>query len=593
MDELRVDLAAFRGPLDLLLHLVQQEEVDIMDIPLARVADRFLEVVRSQVQALDVDQAGEFLVMASHLLVIKSRSLLPRDEPIDLEDIDPRLDLVRQLMEYRDFKSISEELERRAEEERLKQPVRVRHERTVPDPGDEELEVDLYGLVAAFQKLLAETGDSESVAMPKERLPITHFVGHIFDQLVTVGGSASFRELVGSSRDRSVVIGTFLALLELIKLRKVRALQDGLEDIRIELTEEAMDPGHEDAEEVAERALEASAIGDDERTGPRVVFMGTPDFAVPTLRRLAGAGYEPVLVVTPPPRQAGRGRRAKPTPVAVAAEDLQVPVHRTHDVNAPTSLREIAAAQPDVIVTAAFGQKLKREILALPHHGCLNVHASLLPKYRGASPIAAAIRDGAPEIGVTIFRMTKGWDTGPVLSRRGVALGTDTTLDEATAQLAEIGADLLVESLGPWLAGELEAVPQDDAEATYVGRVEKDDGVIDWSLPAQRVHDHVRSVTSWPGAQTAWQPKVRHDPLALLVTSTRVLAADEAPPAPDDARAGTVLAAGRDGLDVSCGEGVVRVLRVRPAGGREMAVGDFLNSRRVAVGDRFVAPRAP
>ena len=311
MDELRVDLAAFRGPLDLLLHLVQQEEVDIMDIPLARVADRFLEVVRSQVQALDVDQAGEFLVMASHLLVIKSRSLLPRDEPIDLEDIDPRLDLVRQLMEYRDFKSISEELERRAEEERLKQPVRVRHERTVPDPGDEELEVDLYGLVAAFQKLLAETGDSESVAMPKERLPITHFVGHIFDQLVTVGGSASFRELVGSSRDRSVVIGTFLALLELIKLRKVRALQDGLEDIRIELTEEAMDPGHEDAEEVAERALEASAIGDDERTGPRVVFMGTPDFAVPTLRRLAGAGYEPVLVVTPPPRQAPKRRPAR------------------------------------------------------------------------------------------------------------------------------------------------------------------------------------------------------------------------------------------------------------------------------------------
>lgn len=131
----------------------------------------------------------------------------------------------------------------------------------------------------------------------------------------------------------------------------------------------------------------------------------------------------------------------------MAADDLQIPVHRTHDVNAPTSLREIAAAQPDVIVTAAFGQKLKREILALPHHGCLNVHASLLPSYRGASPIAAAIRDGAPEIGVTIFRMTKGWDTGPVLSRRGVALGADTTLDEATAQLAEIGADLLVESL--------------------------------------------------------------------------------------------------------------------------------------------------
>jgi methionyl-tRNA formyltransferase len=591
MDELRVDLAAFRGPLDLLLHLVQQEEVDIQDIPLARIADRFLAVCREQVDRLDVDQAGEFLVMASHLLVIKSRSLLPRDEPVDLEDIDPRLDLVRQLMEYRNFKAVSEELERRAEEERLKQPVRVRPDAPTAGPEDEELEVDLFALVAAFQRLLAETGDDESVAMPKERLPITHFVGRIFDQLTAVGGGVSFRELIGATKDRTFVIGTFLALLELIKLRKIRVFQDGLEEIRIELREDALEPGEGASEEAAERVLEGAAPDEEERTGPRIVFMGTPEFAVPSLRRLAGAGWAPVLVVTPPPRKTGRGRRAQPTPVAVAAEELQVPVHRTHDVNAPTSLREIAGAQPDVIITAAFGQKLGREILALPAHGCLNVHASLLPKYRGASPIAAALREGASEIGVSIFVMTPGWDRGPVLSRRGTALGPDTHLDDATAQLAVIGADLLVDTLGPWLAGELEAEPQDEAEANYVGRVRKQDGVIDWSLPARAVHNHVRSVTSWPGAQTAWQPKVRHDPLPLLVISTQVLAPEEAPPVPEDARPGTVVAAGRDGLDVACGEGVLRVLRVRPSGGREMAIGDFLNARRIVAGDRLVAPR--
>ncbi len=591
MDDLRVDLAAFRGPLDLLLHLVQQEEVDIREIPVATIADRFLEVCRRHVQDLDVDQAGEYLVMASHLLVIKSRALLPRDEPVDLEDLDPRLDLVRQLLEYRDFKTISEELERRAGEESLKQPVRVRPDVSSASPVEDEIEVDLFGLVTAFQKLLAETGDTEAVAMPRERLPITHFVGRIFDRLVAVGGKVGFRELLGGSRDRSEVIGTFLALLELIKLRKVRAVQDAFEDIRIELTAEALDPEVADAAEAAERALEASALAIDERTGPRVVFMGTPDFAVPTLRRLVGAGFSPVLVVTPPPRPSGRGRRAQATPVAEAAEDLQIPVHRTHDVNAAASLREIAAAAPDVIVTAAFGQKLKRRLLELPKRGCLNVHASLLPRYRGASPISAALRAGEPEIGVSVFLMTKGFDAGPVLARRGVAVGFDTTLDDATAQLAEIGADLLVEVLPGWLDGSLEAEPQNDAEATYVGRLDKSDGVLDWSLPATAVHDHVRSVTSWPGAQTAWQPKVRHDPLNLLLTQTVPLPSEEAPPTPPEARPGQVLRVGRDGIDVLCGDGVLRVLRVRPAGGRDVAVADFLNARRVAVGDRFVALR--
>ncbi|MHC5009662.1 MAG: segregation and condensation protein A, partial [Planctomycetota bacterium] len=214
MTELRVDLASFQGPLDLLLHLVQQEEVDIYEISLARIADRFLEICRSQVDALDVDEAGEYLVMASQLLVLKSRALLPRDTPVDLEEIDPRMDLVKQLLEYREFKQAAGELGGRADEQRERVPVRVHG----PDPRpleEEELEVDLYGLVAAFQRLLRETGEDTVVAMPRERLPITHFVEAMFDRLSAAEGRISFVDLLGGNRERSYVIGAFLALLEL------------------------------------------------------------------------------------------------------------------------------------------------------------------------------------------------------------------------------------------------------------------------------------------------------------------------------------------------------------------------------------------
>ena len=591
MDDLRIDLASFQGPLDLLLYLVQREEVDIYDVPLARIADHFLEACREQVDKLDVDRAGAFLVMASHLLVLKSRALLPRDEPVDLEDIDPRLELVKELLAYREFKARSSELAERAEIEALKSGVRVQAGLPQAAPEEEELEVDLFALVKAFQRLLAETGEDESVAMAKERLPITHFVGQIFDQLTTVGGRASFRELVGAKPNRSFIIGAFLALLELIKLRKVRVEQDGVGEMFVELRPEALILAEEGADAAA-HAIDAPEVEDEEHEGPRIVFMGTPAFAVPSLRRLVAAGLTPVLVVTPPPMRTGRGRRLKPTAVAEAAREFQIPLHRTNNVNLEASLRELRAAEPDVIVTAAFGQKLRKAVLSMPSHGCLNVHASLLPAYRGASPIAAAIRDGAKEIGVTIFRMTKGWDEGPVLDLRGTALADDATLDEATAVLSEIGGDLLVDVLPKYLEGSLVPEPQDGAAATYVGRIEKQDGVIAWDKPARDVHNHVRSVTTWPGAQTAWQPRVKHEPTPLLVTSTVVLAVEDAPAVPEDTRPGTVLATSKAGIDISCAEGVLRVLRVRPQGKREMAARDFLNARPVRAGDRFARPRA-
>ncbi|MDJ0974236.1 MAG: methionyl-tRNA formyltransferase [Planctomycetota bacterium] len=600
MDELRVDLAAFQGPLDLLLHLVQQEEVDIYEIPIARIADRFLEACRGQMQALDVDKAGEFLVMASQLLVLKSRALLPRETELEVEEIDPRLDLVRQLIEYRDFKQLAGELGDRADVQRGKHQVRaVGPDRTVERGEELPLEVDLFALVSAFQRLLRETGEDHFYAAPKERLPITHFVSEIFDHLVAVGGSLGFRELIGAKPDRSYVIGAFLALLELIKLRKIQVKQEGLEDITIALREDAMEEAAGSEEELAD-VLDHPDLHEEQHVGPRIIFMGSPEFAAPALQSLVGAGFRPRLVVTPPPRRAGRGRRMKQVPVAREAEQLELPLHRTGDVNGRTSRNELEAVKPDVIITAGFGQKLGSGILSLPEKGCINIHASLLPKYRGASPVAAAIRAGEKETGVSIFVMDEKMDHGQVIATTRLPIGDDETTDDVTKRLAEAGADLLVRTLGSFLDGELEPTEQNHEESSYFGRLTKKDGIVDWAQPAAAVRNFVRSMTSWPGAQSAWQPRVKHAPLPVVIVRTELVTAVEpeapAPPegeaAPAEApKPGTVLAVSQEGIDVACETGVLRIVTLRPAGGRVMAVKDFLNSRRVVVGDRFIAPR--
>lgn len=615
MDELRVDLNSFQGPLDLLLYLVQQEEVDIYEVSIARIADRFLEICKDEVKSLDVDQAGEFLVMSSQLLVLKSRALLPRDEEVDLEEIDPRLDLVRQLLEYRRYKGVSAELQERFDRQLGKAPVKLRKPAaaSVPPDEDEELELDLYGLIAAFQRLLRETGGDEAVHMAKERLPITHFVGTIFDELIEMGGRTSFRGLLGKRPDRTYVIGAFLALLELLKLRKIRVLQDGLGDIQIEIREEATHPADESAQDAAAQLIDDIEVKEESRTGPSIIYMGSPEFAVPALRSIVGAGFEPRLIVTPPPQRAGRGRGQRQVPLAKEANAQQILLHRTNDVNGRASRDEIERVAADVIITAGFGQILGPALLEMPRLGCINLHTSLLPAYRGASPVAAAIRDGATETGVTIFRMDAKMDHGPVLAMRKVPIEPDDTTDTVTARLAEAAADLLVRTLPGYLAGEIEPREQDHEAATYVRRLTKAEGIIDWSKPAEVVRNHIRAVTSWPGAQTAWQPKVKHAPLPLIVlraevydaaaaaethdATTESAPAEAVPPdtAPEaasgDVAPGTVIQVSADGIDVACSEGVLRLLRVQPSGGRAMAVKDFLNARRVVAGDRLVAPK--
>jgi len=386
-------------------------------------------------------------------------------------------------------------------------------------------------------------------------------------------------------------------------------VQEAHEEIQIEL---APDAGTLD--QPVEETLDAPEVEEEAAAGPRIIFMGTPEFAVPALRSLVGAGLRPRLVVTPPPRRAGRGRRMKPAPLAKEAERLELPLHRTRDVNGRTSRNELEAIAPDLIITAGFGQKLGRAILDLPHRGCINIHTSLLPRYRGASPVAAALREGAKETGITLFLMDEAMDEGPILAQRAMPIEDADTRDQVTTKLAEVGADLLLRTLPAWLDGEIEPQPQDESLATYVGRLGKNDGRIEWNQPAVDVRNHIRSVTSWPGAQTAWQPRVRHDPMPLLIVAAEVLAGEapegeavstQATPATAGAASseagaasegtavrtdvvpGTILEVSKAGIDVACASGVLRVTRVQPQGKRPMAVKDFLNARRVVAGDRF------
>jgi methionyl-tRNA formyltransferase len=388
---------------------------------------------------------------------------------------------------------------------------------------------------------------------------------------------------VGGKADRGFLIGAFLALLELVKLRKVRVTQEkAFDGIGIRVHEDAMK-----AEGSVDRDLAAGALEAKEPAAAasvRVVFMGSPDFAVPALRSLVGAGMSPVLVVTQPDREAGRGRRLRPTSVAAAASELNLAVLRTADVNGRDARDEIGSATPDVIVTAGFGQKLGGTLLSLPPRGCLNVHASALPRYRGASPVAAAIRDGERETGVTIFQMDEQLDHGPVVAMSTVPIGPDDTLAEVTTRLADAGADLLVRTLPRWVAGEVHPVEQDHARATYVGKLRTEDGAIDWSRPAERVRDHVRALSEAPGATTRWMSPSGREPLPLLVH--RAVVVDGATP-PDGSAPGLVLAAGKDGVDVACAGGVLRVLRLQAPGGKAMSAREFLNGRPITAGDRF------
>ncbi|HTM70996.1 MAG TPA: methionyl-tRNA formyltransferase [Luteimonas sp.] len=302
----------------------------------------------------------------------------------------------------------------------------------------------------------------------------------------------------------------------------------------------------------------------------RIVFAGTPEFAVPSLRAAAQRG-EVVAAYTQPDRPAGRGRGLQASPVKLEALQRGIPVLQPETLRTELSRDALRALQPDLMVVVAYGLLLPQSILDIPKYGCWNVHASLLPRWRGAAPIQRAIEAGDAETGVCLMQMQKGLDTGPVLLSQRLPIGADETGGHLHDRLAVLGAQVLADGLGLLRAGmKPVAVPQPDAGATYAHKLDKAEAKLDWTQAADVLARKVRAYQPWPVAEAQ-----------LDGERVRIHAA-EALPLAHAAVPGTVLLASREGIDVACGEGALRLTRVQREGGRPVAVADYLNARPLA-----------
>ncbi|MDR7418021.1 MAG: methionyl-tRNA formyltransferase [Armatimonadota bacterium] len=312
-------------------------------------------------------------------------------------------------------------------------------------------------------------------------------------------------------------------------------------------------------------------------TGLRAIFLGTPAFAVPSLRALARTTTI-AAVITQPDRPAGRGRRLTSPPVAAAARALGLSVMQPKTLRDSAVQAELASLRPDLLVVAAYGRVIPRAVLDLPRLGTVNVHPSLLPRYRGASPIQAAIRDGATATGVTIMYLSDELDAGDIIVQREVPIGPEETAGELEGRLAEIGATLLVEAVARIARGDAPRQPQDHRRATYVGKVSKADGEIAWDRPAREIVNLVRAMNPWPCAFTTWPGGT------LRVWKARAAEGAGTP--------GEVLATGDAGIVVAAGQGAVVLLEVQAEGGRRMPAQEFLRGHALRPGTRLGVPAA-
>ncbi len=307
----------------------------------------------------------------------------------------------------------------------------------------------------------------------------------------------------------------------------------------------------------------------------RIVFMGTPDFAVGSLQALCESGKHEILaVVTQPDRPKGRGNKLLQTPVKEYALAQGLTVYQPQKVKTPEFVELLHELQPELIVVAAFGQFLSKEILELPKYGCINVHASLLPKYRGAAPIQYAIIKGEKESGVTIMQMDIGMDTGAMLDKIVVPIAENTTMGELHDALREQGAALLLQVIDKIAAGTAVAEPQDDAQATYATLLDRSMEHIDWSKTAQEVHNLIRGFNPAPSTFTKL-PNGK----SLKIWGSKMTDKSSA------AAAGTVIETGKHSFFVACGEGVLEITEVQPESKKRMPAQVFLNGRGVQEGD--------
>jgi methionyl-tRNA formyltransferase len=296
----------------------------------------------------------------------------------------------------------------------------------------------------------------------------------------------------------------------------------------------------------------------------KVVFMGSPDFSLPSLRALANT-YDVMGIVTQPDRASGRGRELKAPPVKTLALELGIPVMQPEKLRQPEAMEQLRAWNPELIVVAAFGQILRKDVLDLPRFGCINIHASLLPRWRGAAPIHAAILYGDKETGVTIMKMDAGLDTGPILSKRSMPLTQEDTAGSVLEKLSTLGADLLVETLPDYLSGNLTPIPQPEEGVTYAPMMKKEEGRLDFTQPAEELERRVRAFNPWPGAF------MEFDGALLKVHRARVETGE--------ASVGERLVYNGQPA-IGAGGGIIILEEVQPAGKKSMSGKSFLAGAR-------------
>lgn len=313
---------------------------------------------------------------------------------------------------------------------------------------------------------------------------------------------------------------------------------------------------------------------------PRLVMLGTGDFALPTFEHLCATGHEVVALICQPDRPQGRKQELIPSRIKVAAQARGVAVHQPEKINSPEGEELLRSLAPDLLVTAAYGQILSAAVLAIPTRGGINLHGSVLPAYRGAAPVARAIQRGETETGVTVIAMNPRVDAGGMIAFARTPIGPDETAGELEDRLAALGAPLVARAIADLMAGTAQILPQDPALVTKAPKLRKEDGLVDWSLTAQQIHDLIRAMQPWPIASTVWHHgQVGKEPQRLILHRSRVAEGSGEP--------GRAIVAEGGRLVIAAGSGALELLSVQIPGKKPASIADFLRGYRVAVGDRF------
>lgn len=311
----------------------------------------------------------------------------------------------------------------------------------------------------------------------------------------------------------------------------------------------------------------------------QTVFMGTADIAVPLLRELsAEAGIDLAFVVSQPDRPKGRKLKLQPTPIKSAAAELGMQVHQPEKCRSPEFLEQLRGWAPDVIVVMAYGQILPQALLDIPVHGCLNVHTSILPKYRGAAPIQWAIWNGDSKTGVSIMKMDAGMDTGDIVAVERIPIGREDNAQSVYERLGQLGARLMRRTLSKFVDGNIELQPQDHSHATHARKITKEDGRLDWSRPATDLWNQIRALTPWPGTYCQWT--VGERAMRLKIWRAEAVAGPAVAP-------GQVMKADREGLIVTCGAGCLRILELQKEGGKRLPFREFIAGNRLRPGSQL------